>query len=176
MQTIGSSASGALRRSAIVLLGYRGRSLKGTIGHLQLVLKEGRVVSSARYALLGSADSGRAFGPGGGRMAESRLGLPRAAAAAEQHRTRGVDHAARQSEFSWLRRFPALGVGSRRLERMHIYASTSFLALWRSNSSCCRGRGSDPPRTSAIQGPLMGFDRACEKGSLQRANSSARPR
>src|SRR6516164_8426141 len=54
---------------------------------------------------------GRAFGPRGGRMAVSRLGLPRAAAVAEQLRTRGVDHAARQSEFSWVRRFPAHGVG-----------------------------------------------------------------
>src|SRR5215831_3699498 len=44
-------------------------------------------------------------------MAVSRLGLPRAAPAAEQLRTRGVDHAARQSEFSWVRRFPAHGVG-----------------------------------------------------------------
>jgi thiaminase/transcriptional activator TenA len=38
---------------------------------------------------------GRAFGPRGGRMAVSRLGLPRIAAAAEQLRTRGVDYAAR---------------------------------------------------------------------------------
>jgi hypothetical protein len=29
----------------------------------------------------------------------------------EQLRTRGVDHAARQFEFSWVRRFPAHGVG-----------------------------------------------------------------
>jgi len=43
-----------------------------------------------------------------------RLGFPRAAAAAEQLRTRGVDHAARQFEFSWVCRFPAHGVGSRR--------------------------------------------------------------
>src|ERR1700757_4100744 len=54
---------------------------------------------------------GRAFGPRGGRMAVSRLGLPRTAAAAKQLRTRGVDHAARQSEFSWVCRFPAHGVG-----------------------------------------------------------------
>src|ERR1700747_244448 len=54
---------------------------------------------------------GRAFGPRGGRMAVSRLGLPRTAAAAKQLRTRGVDYAARQSEFSWVRRIPAHGVG-----------------------------------------------------------------
>ena len=33
---------------------------------------------------------------------------------AEQLRTRRMDHAARQSEFSWVRRFPAHGVGPRR--------------------------------------------------------------
>src|SRR5689334_22995464 len=54
---------------------------------------------------------GHAFGPRGGRMAVSRLGLPRAAAAAEQLRTRGVDHTARQFEFSWVRRIPAHGIG-----------------------------------------------------------------
>jgi hypothetical protein len=35
----------------------------------------------------------------------------RAPPAAEQLRTRGVDHAARQFEFSWVRRFPAHEVG-----------------------------------------------------------------
>src|SRR2546421_220402 len=68
---------------------------------------QGDHARSGGYAQL----CGRAFGPRGGRMAVSRLGLPRAAAAAEQLRTRGVDHTARQSEFSWVRRFPALGVG-----------------------------------------------------------------
>src|SRR5438067_13286980 len=58
----------------------------------------------------GFVDSG-ALAIRGGRMAVSRLGLPRAAAAAEQLRTRGVDHAARQFEFSRVRRFPAHGVG-----------------------------------------------------------------
>src|SRR5439155_3632689 len=72
--------------------------------------------------------------PRGGGMAVSRLGLPRAAAAAEQLRTRGVDHAARQSEFSWVRRFPAHGVGTVSARRTQIYAATSFLALSRSNS------------------------------------------
>src|SRR6266478_4062659 len=52
----------------------------------------------------------RAFGPRRGRMALSRLGLPRAAAAAGQFRARRVDHAARQSGVSRLRRFPARGV------------------------------------------------------------------
>jgi hypothetical protein len=41
----------------------------------------------------------------------SRLGLPRAEAAAGQLRARRVDHAARQSGFSRLRRFPTRGVG-----------------------------------------------------------------
>src|ERR1700719_2347102 len=49
------------------------------------------------------------FGPRRGRMALSRLGLPRAAAAAGQFRARRVDHAARQSEVSRPRRFPARG-------------------------------------------------------------------
>jgi hypothetical protein len=49
----------------------------------------------------------RAFGPRRGRVALSRLGLPRAAAAAGQLRARRVDHAARQSGLSRLRRFPA---------------------------------------------------------------------
>jgi hypothetical protein len=40
-----------------------------------------------------------------------RLGLPRVEAAAGQLRARRVDHAARQSGFSRLRRFPARGVG-----------------------------------------------------------------
>ena len=44
----------------------------------------------------------------------SQLGLPSTAAAAEQLRARRVDHAARQSRFSQLRRFPARGVGPRR--------------------------------------------------------------
>src|SRR3984893_17088196 len=68
---------------------------------------QGDHARSGGYAQL----CGRAFGPRGGRMAVSRLGLPRAAAAAEPLRTRGVDHAARKSEFSWVRRFPAHGVG-----------------------------------------------------------------
>src|SRR6266478_519100 len=68
---------------------------------------QGDHARSGGYAQL----RGRAFCPRGGGMAVSRLGLPRAAAAAEQLRTRGVDHAARQSEFSWVRRFPAHGVG-----------------------------------------------------------------
>src|SRR6516162_2861093 len=51
---------------------------------------QGDHARSGGYAQL----CGRAFGPRGGRMAVSRLGLPRAAAAAEQLRTRGVDHAA----------------------------------------------------------------------------------
>ena len=68
---------------------------------------QGDHAGSCRYAQI----CGRAFGPRGGRMAVSRLGFPRAAAVAEQLRTRRVDHAARQSEFSWVRRFPAHGVG-----------------------------------------------------------------
>jgi len=43
--------------------------------------------------------------------AEENTYFLRAAAAAEKLRSRGVDHAARQSEFSWVRRFPAHGVG-----------------------------------------------------------------
>src|SRR6266568_4063611 len=71
----------------------RGRSRYAADHRLQ-----GDHARSGGYAQL----CGRAFGPRGGRMAVSRLGLPRAAAAAEQLRTRGVDHAARQFEFSWV--------------------------------------------------------------------------
>jgi hypothetical protein len=99
-----------------------------------------------------------------------------AAAAAEQLRTRGVDYAARQSEFSSLRRFPAPGVGLCRLGTCTSMRRLLFSRCGARTLAVAAGEEVIRPHTSAIQGPLMGFDRACEKGSLQRANSSARPR
>ena len=51
-----------------------------------------------------------------------------------------------------------------------------YLKEWVLNLAVAAGEEVTLLRTSAIQGPLMGFDRAYEKGSLQHANSSTRPR
>ena len=91
---------------------------------------QGDHARSGRYAQL----SCRAFGPRGGRMAASRLGLPGVATVAEQLRTRRVDHAARLSEFPWVRRFACARSWTVSAPRTQICAAASFLALSRSNS------------------------------------------
>src|SRR5260370_10333906 len=92
-------------------------------------------------------------------MALSRLGLPRAAAAAGQFRARRVDHAARQSGVSRLRRFPARGVGPHR-PRARGSVPRLFPAGRRPRTLLLRSRLPRPDLTSTFStGPEPERDR-----------------
>src|SRR6516162_4902447 len=111
-------------------------------------------------------------------MAVSRLGLPRATAATEQLLTRRVDHVARQSEFSWVRRFPAHGVGpcrpgarrsvlprllfSRCRARTLLFRSRRYDLITRAcaNASCQGGRFTRVDRDAALREPHESDDLA----------------